>query len=515
MNPAPLLARARVFANRGDFARVLHTCTKLLERYPNDSRLPLDVGVLLLNAGFLGAARDAFLIRLAHSPEDISATLNLANVEREAGRHAQARALYDTLLQRYPDHAVLRRNALVSLEYDATASEPERFAMACEWGRWAQHRAQRPDRPALKPVAGRPLRVGYVSADLCQHTVGLLSQHVLISHDPARVQACAYHAGQIKDWVTDEIARHLPLRDVSRMEDDALAAQIRADEIDVLVDMSGHTAGSRLAVFAHRPAPVQVSWLGYFATTGLDSIDAVLLDEIHAPPGTEAQFVERIIHLPGGRWCYQPLPFAPEVAPLPADRLGRITFGSFNNTAKYHTDVHALWASILLAIPDSRLILKWRTFNDLSLRDSVLNEYTKRGISPVRIALHGPSFHEDVLKSYAEIDIALDPFPFTGGLTSCEALWMGVPVVTLPQARVVSRQTASFLNNIGLQALIASDETHYRDICIRLASDLGQLRSLRQDLRSRMQSSPLMDTRRFVQQLETAYVDLCSMVSAQ
>ena len=240
-------------------------------------------------------------------------------------------------------------------------------------------------RPPFTSVADRPLRFGYVSADLCQHTVGLFVKDVLKAHDPERVTVFAYSAGKVRDWVTDGIRAACTFRDVSAFDDVALADLIRQDGIDVLVDLSGHTAGSRLTVFAHRPAPVQVSWLGYFATT-----------------------------------------------------------------AKLNDGVFDVWARILTAVPDSRLILKWRSFNDDALRQSVTAAFAQRGVASERSELRGPSFHVDLLKEYADIDIALDPFPFTGGLTSCEALWMGVPVVTWPQSRVVSRQTFAFLSAIGL-----------------------------------------------------------------
>ncbi|WP_407702956.1 O-linked N-acetylglucosamine transferase, SPINDLY family protein [Thiorhodovibrio frisius] len=269
------------------------------------------------------------------------------------------------------------------------------------------------------------------------------------------------------------------------------------------MDLSGHTAGSRLSVFAHRPAPVQLSWLGYFATTGLTTLDAVLLDPWHAPEGTEAQFVEPILRLPAGRWCYQPVPWAPkELSPPPAERNGWITFGSFNNTAKLNDGVYDLWARILAVVPDSRLILKWRTFNDAALRQRVTQAFVARGIAAERIELRGPSFHADLLKEYAELDIALDPFPFTGGLTSCEALWMGVPVITWPQARVVSRQTHAVLHQIGLRELSASDADSYVRLARDLAADPVRLHELRQGLRARMQGSRLMDTAGFTRCLE-------------
>jgi len=241
-------------------------------------------------------------------------------------------------------------------------------------------------------------------------------------------------------------------------------------------------------VFAHRPAPVLVSWLGYFATTGLPYIDAVLLDEWHAPAGMEKYFVEPIIRLPLGRFCYQPVPFAPDIAPLPCLKNGYITFGSFNNTAKLNAGVFDLWARVLASVPDSRLVLKWRTFNDDEFKRSTRDAFVQRGISPDRVELRGPSFHFDLLKEYGDIDISLDPFPFTGGLTSCEALWMGVPVVTWPQSRVVSRQTHAFLSAIGLPELSAKDARDYIRIATELAKDRERLKTLHQTLRQKVQA---------------------------
>lgn len=315
--------------------------------------------------------------------------------------------------------------------------------------------------------------------------------------------------------MTDEICAACTLRDVSGLNDTALAEQIRADGIDVLIDLSGHTAGSRLTAFAHRPAPVMVSWLGYFATTGLPCMDTVLLDAWHAPPGTEAQFVEPLLRLPSGRFCYQPVRWAPDVAHPAFERNGYITFGCFNNTAKLNAGVFDAWAQVLQAVPDARLILKWRTFNDEAFRQQVTDAFAARGIATDRIELRGPSFHADLLQEYADLDIALDPFPFTGGLTSCEALWMGVPVVTWPQSRVVSRQTHAFLHQIGLPELSARDAGDYVRIAVELANDRERLAELRATLRDRMRASPLMDVAGFTRQLEDALIDLYRRIEAE
>ncbi len=511
------LAVARQHAEAGRFADFLVLCRQVAEALPDDLIAQLDLGGLLSTYGFLTDARACYEKAQTLAPTDLRAQVNLANLARDAGEHAEARRLYTKLLGQLPDHPVIRRNALTSLEYAPEVSDEARLAQAQAWGAWAIARAGGVrSRPALLPLNNRPLRIGYVSADLCQHTVGLFVKDVLKAHDPARVQVFAYSAGQVKDWVTDEIRAACTFRDVTALDDAALAEQIRADGIDVLVDLSGHTGGSRLTAFAHRPAPVMVSWLGYFATTGLPYMDTVLLDAWHAPPGTEAQFVEPILRLPSGRFCYQPVPWAPAAVAAPAfERNDFITFGCFNNTAKFNAGVFDAWAQVLHAVPDARLILKWRTFNDEAFRQQVTDAFVARGIAADHIELRGPSFHADLLKEYADIDIALDPFPFTGGLTSCEALWMGVPVVTWPQRRVVSRQTHAFLHQIGLPELSAKDADDYVRIVVELANDRARLTQLRTTLRERMRSSPLMDVAGFTRHLEDTLVDLYRRIEAE
>jgi len=489
---------------------MLDTCREIVGTHDINIDVLLGVGVLLLNFGFLAHARECFERARALVPNDLRPLVNLANLACDAGNHAESRRLYAELQERLPDHPVIRRNVLVSLEYDPEVADAERLAQAKAWGDWATAKSggERP-RPPPHPLDGRPLRVGYVSADLCQHTVGLFVKDVIKAHDPARVMAFAYSAGQVNDWVTDVIRAACRFRDVAALDDAALADLIRQDGIDVLVDQSGHTAGSRLTVFARRPAPVQVSWLGYFATTGLPVMDAVLLDEWHGSPEIETQFVEPVVRIAGGRFCYTPVPWAPEVvAPSPFKTRGYISFGCFNNTAKLNPGVIDLWARILKAVPDARLILKWRTFQDEGVCQSVRDGFAQHGVDPARLELRSASFHVDVLKEYAAIDIALDPFPFTGGLTSCEALWMGVPVVTWPQSRVVSRQTFAFLSAIGLPELAAKDAEDYERIAVTLANDKERLTALRAGMREKMRASPLMDVAGFTRQLEHNLFDL-------
>lgn len=508
------LTLAQVEAQRGNMDAFLRMCQDVVDANAGEVDTLLHVGSLLLSYGFLSGAKACMEQVLRLAPGDLRTLVELANIAQQAGNHAESRRLYALLLAQLPDHPVIRRNALLSLEYDPAASDAERFAQARAWGDWAVLKAGgMRERPPMPPLEGRPLRVGYVSADFCQHTVGLFVKDVLAAHDRSQVSVYTYGAGHADDWVTAAVRQASAWRDIRNLDDAAVAALVRQDGIDVLVDLSGHTAGSRLTVFAHRPAPVQVSWLGYFATTGLPVMDAVFLDEWHAPPGMETQFTEQIVRLEGGRFCYSPVPFAPEaVALAPCVKNGHVTFGSFNNTAKLNSEVIALWARVLAAVPDARLVLKWRTFQDAGMRAFVHDAFGAHGIASERVELRGASFHADVLKEYADIDICLDPLPFTGGLTSCEALWMGVPVITWPQGRVVSRQTFAFLRAIGLSELVAETFDDYVRIAASLACDAQRIGELRRSMRARMQQSSLCDVPSFTRRLEDAFLGLARKV---
>lgn len=521
------LSLAQSQAQVAHFPEMLITCQQIVEVHSGDANALLDVGALLLNFGYIARARDCFERVQLLAPHDLRAQMNLANLARDGVDHATAQHLYEALQLAQPNNPVIRRNALVSQEYNPAVTDAQRLANACAWGDWAiaqagGWQARPPLRSRTDPTVAAllPLKIGYVSADLCQHTVGLFVKGIFqackspsggVGANP--VSVFAYSSGSVSDWVSDAIRAACTWRDVSGLDDAALATLIRQDQIDVLIDLSGHTAGSRLTVFAHRPAPVQVAWLGYFATTGLSYIDAVLLDEWHAPAGTQAQFAEPIVQLPGGRMCYQPVPWAPAVAPAPCLQTGYITFGSFNNTGKLNPGVFDVWAQVLAAVPLSRLVLKWRSLVDETLCDSIRAAFADRGIDPSRIELRPASFHADVLLQYADIDIALDPFPFTGGMTSCESLWMGVPVITWPQSRVVSRQTFALLNQIGLPELAAKDAEDYVRVAVELANNPQRLIHLRQTLRQRMQASPLCDVAGFTQNLEETIINLYDTIA--
>ena len=353
----------------------------------------------------------------------------------------------------------------------------------------------------------RRLRIGYVSPDFHMHSVAFFLTRVFAAHDPAAVEIFAYSDVAKPDAVTAKLrAAVAQWRDARALSDAALADAIRQDGIDILVDLAGHTAGNRLAAFARKPAPVQVSWLGYPDTTGLAAMDARLTDAIADPEGAEAFAVEKLVRLPRGFLCYAPGEDAPDVAPLPAGPDKPITFGSFNNLPKLSDETLDLWARILLAVPDSRLLLKARGLDDPGVRQGVVARFAVAGIDPARLRFAGRvRGYGEHMGLYGEMDIALDSLPYNGTTTTCEALWMGVPTVTLAGDRHCARVGASLMTRVGLADLVAETADEYVAIAVKLAADRARLAELRAGMRDRMRASPLMDGPGFTRTLEEAY----------
>jgi predicted O-linked N-acetylglucosamine transferase (SPINDLY family) len=297
-------------------------------------------------------------------------------------------------------------------------------------------------------------------------------------------------------------------RETQELTDEALAALIESDAIDVLVDLGGHTAGNRLMCFARRPAPVQVTYCGYPGTTGLSTMDWRLTDAVADPEGT-ADTTERLYRLPHGFLCYQPLPGAPEVGPPPARARGHVTFGSFNNLAKLNDGVLSLWARVLREVPDARLFLKAKGLTDQEPAARLRDSLEQNGVEPTRIMIAPyaatPAEH---LALYQQVDIGLDPFPYNGTTTTCEALWMGVPVITWRGHRHAGRVGASLLERVGLGALVAESADDYLRIATSLAADVGGQEGLRATLRDRMATSPLTSAVTLTRDIEAAYREM-------
>ena len=351
----------------------------------------------------------------------------------------------------------------------------------------------------------RPLRVGFVSADLRKHPVGYFFESVLAQLDRARIEPIAYSNALHSDELTARIKPRFALwRHVAEMDDAELAQRIHDDRIDVLVDLSGHTGRNRLPMFAWRPAPVQVSWLGYFATTGLTEIDFLLADPHVVPPGEEGQYTERIWRLPDSYLCFTLPTESVPVAPLPALANGYVTFGCLNNHKKLNDSVFSVWSRILHAVPHSRLLLKNHQLGEPSILRDTFARFAAHGIDGTRLLLEGPSGREQYFGTYGRVDLALDPFPYPGGTTSVEGLCMGVPVLTRAGDRFLSHLGELVLKTVGLHEWIAADTEDYIARAIAAASDLPALAALRLSLRQRVERSPLADAPRFAGHWMTA-----------
>ena len=437
----------------------------------------------------------------------------LASTYLQCGKLQAALDAYERAIALQPGDALTRAGYIFATNYLPDMDDAKRYALHREWAeRFARVKPRQAAGQPPQNAAGNPpdpnrrLRVGYVSRNLNKHPISYFLLPLLSHHDPAQFEIYAYALNRRHDKATGRIRERVHhWREVEGLPHDRIAAQVEADGIDILVDLSSFEFPPQLRIFALRPAPVQVSWLGYFHSSGMD-LDYFVSD-VHSSTAESARyFSEQLARLPHTRFCYEPDDYAPEVAPLPSASGGPLTFGCFNNAAKLNEEVIALWARVLHAVPDSRLLLKARPFGDPACVADFRARFAVHGIAAERLQLQPFSYrHRELLAAYHEIDIALDPFPFTGGLTSFEALWMGVPVLTLPGSSLVSRQTYAMLQNLDLGDWAAASAEDYVRIAIQKAQDRAGLSALRQSLRARMQASKLLDGAGFARDMEAAY----------
>ncbi|MDQ2101731.1 O-linked N-acetylglucosamine transferase, SPINDLY family protein [Azospirillum isscasi] len=512
LNPA----YADAWFNAGNLRNAAGDCAGAAMAYHRALRVNPGMGEALSNLGDVhkrlgesSRAIDCYRAAIAVRPDLPQPFVNLGEALKGQGRVEEAIQVLQDGLERHPGLSLLHSNLLFALHYTPWVP-PEVIARAHAF--WNERHA-RPLAPQAKRFAndrspGRRLRVGYVSPDFRAHACAHFIEPLLRGHDRAAVEVIGYDMSRRHDAVTDRMkALADGWRPLAGLDDSAAAALIERDRIDVLVDLAGHTAGGRPLIFAHKPAPVQVAWLGYPDTTGMPAVDARLSDGVADPPGaTDGWHAERLIRLPTGFLAYQPLPGIDALPVPPALADGFVTFGSFNNAAKVTPEVVRVWSAILKRVPSARLLLKSGAFADPPTRARYVRRFADHGIAPDRIDLrpHLPEV-EDHLRAYDRIDIALDPFPYTGTTTTCEALWMGVPVITLAGRHHVSRVGASLLTRCGLPGLIATDEAGYVETAAALARDPARLAALRRGLRGMMERSPLLDHRGFAAAVEAAY----------
>jgi predicted O-linked N-acetylglucosamine transferase (SPINDLY family) len=476
-----------------------------LQRDPENVEAMVNLGNGLKEAGRLEEAISTYERALLQRPELPEAHYNLGTAFQDQCRMTEAVACFRRTLELKPDHTVAHSNLLMNLQYDIDLSPEELLRESCDWER-RQLAGIAPLPPPETPRnPERKLRIGYVSGDLRRHPVGYFLDGVLACHDRKHFEIFCYANQSFGDDLSDRLRQNSDhWQEIFGWSDTAVTELIRKDAIDILIDLSGHTARNRLQVFGRKPAPVQATWAGYVGTTGLSAMDYLISDVRETPEGTDHWYREAVLRLPDCYVCYAPPEYAPPVGPLPARKNGFITFGCFNNLAKINRLVMDLWIRLLQGIPDARLVLATKALGDSTVSARYRQIFADGGVAE-RVDLSGMVPHQKLLARYGEIDLALDPFPYSGGLTTLEGLWMGVPALTLGGDRFASRHTLSHLTAAGLPEFIVADQSAYLAKAVSLAHDLSHLESIRLGLRERMMSSPLCDAVRFTRNLEEAY----------
>lgn len=489
-------------AARERYAKALPALQQATAKLPERADAWYALGVALQRTFRLDAAEAAFRRCVAMDRDHAEAWNNLGNVLKAQVRFEEAIAAYREALRVEPDKSNTHRNLLFALQYDPDRTVADVYEAHRAYGL----RFVEPSRPVVIDRSDRPLRIGLVSSDLGTHPVGHFLAPVLDNLDHTRFAVVAYAGPRPEDELTLRLrAKCDAWVPTGALDDDALAQRIRDDRIDVLFDLGGHTRGSRVQVFTKKPAPVQVTWAGYVGTTGLPTMDYLLGDSRHTPPGMERYVVERIWRMPRSYVCWEP-PQAAPAGPLPMLASGAPLLGCMNNLPKLNRRVVALWSRILRERPDVRLLLVTKSLGDPVLQARWRGWFADEGVAPERIEMSGRVTRDAVLRLYAErVDLALDPFPYAGGLTTLEALWMGVPVVTRGDGdRFASRHSVGHLGAAGVEGFVASDADDYVRLALRWLADPEGLAAVRAGLRNKVQASVLCDGPGFTREFEVA-----------
>ena len=498
-------ALSDVLVALGDTAGATAELEVVLKHRPGWADALFNYGTLLRRQLRLEEAERAFRRAIAAHPGHAGAYRMLGEVLLTQSRGDEAFEVYRTARQENPQDFGLESAELFALFGSDRASDEELFARHAAFGKRleAAHAPRTTFRNTRDPE--RRLRVGYLSGDFRYHVVTLFMLPVLERHDRGSFEVYCYSTADSADGYTRQIAQRADVwRPMGGKSSAQIAEAISADEIDILIDLSGHSGTLQLATMAERPAPVQATWLGYLNSTGLTRIHYRITDRFADPPGaTERYHTESLVRLPHGQWCYRPFLSPPVAAVPPSAKKGFVTFGAFHQAPKISRAARRLWAEILAQVPDSRLqvvgVARGRAQDDL-LRDL--------RVSSERITCVPYAPLEEYLRLFGEVDIALDSLPFSGGTTSCDTLWMGVPIVTMPGSRSVSRSASSVVSNVGLTDWIASSPEDYVRRAVRFAGERELLAKLRASMRERMAASPLMDEVGFVRGLEQAYREM-------
>ena len=479
---------------------------KALGLKPDSSAALLAKGHACFNLRRYAEAIQSFVLILTIKPNDWNAMAGMALVFGVLGDIDTTQALYRRLLEEAPEAPSARSNFLFQIHYDPDMRPDDLCEEHLRYGETLERRFEPKGRSfSNRRSPDRKLRVGYVSGDFRSHVVSFFTEAVLREHNRDNVELFCFANNKSTDAVTD---RYRAFSDgwfaIKRESDNNVEELIRDNQIDILIDLSGHTADNRLPVFARRPAPIQASWCGYFDTTGLRAMDYLIVDRVIAPENEQRKWTERPLYLPDSYICYQP-PKLPDLAAVPAEQNGFVTFGCFNNPSKINQRLVEMWAAVLEVVGGSKLLLQHYVYSDPLARERLDRIFREAGVPSNRYEYVLGGSNYQTLECYNQVDITLDCLPYNGGTTTCESLWMGVPVVTLYGDRFVSRVGSSILTFSGLGGLVATTPVEYVERAAALAANRDDLCRLRSQLRSHLPQTPVFNPKMFVQGLEDAY----------
>jgi protein O-GlcNAc transferase len=508
--PEDFVARAALFhilEALGEPAVAATQLEAVLRQKPDWTEALYNYGRTLMRLERDAEAEAALRRVLALDPCFLLAYRMLGNLLHRQGRVDEMLELCRAGRSHLPQSFELESFELLLLNFTDAISEDALYERHRAFGERLERGARR-FALARERVSARRLRVGYVSGDFNYHPVGLFTLPVLERHDRERFEVFCYATGAKEDELTRRLSAQADAwQDVRALSEAQLAETVHRDRIDILIDLAGHSGISRLGVFAQQPAAVQAAWLGYLNTTGLSRIRYRITDRYCDPPAVADRLhTEILVRLPQTQWCYRPFVAVDHAPTPPLERAGHVTFGSFNQAAKLSRTTRLRWAQILRQLPDAHLVVVGVAQGPAA--DSLLRDLTEAGVAAAQITLVPFVPVQEYLRWYDAVDIALDPMPYSGGTTTCDALWMGVPVLTAPGLRSVSRSAASVLTSVGLGEWIARDAEDYVGRAVRFAGEAGRLAELRRTLRERMRASPLMDEGRFTRDLEEAYLQM-------
>uniref|UniRef100_A0A5B7A711 Probable UDP-N-acetylglucosamine--peptide N-acetylglucosaminyltransferase SPINDLY n=1 Tax=Davidia involucrata TaxID=16924 RepID=A0A5B7A711_DAVIN len=500
-----------IYKDRDNLDKAVECYQLALSIKPNFSQSLNNLGVVYTVQGKMDAAASMIEKAIVANPTYAEAYNNLGVLYRDAGSISLAIEAYEQCLKIDPDSRNAGQNRLLAMNYINEGTDDKLFEAHRDWGRrfmrlYPQYTSwDHPKDPE------RPLVIGYVSPDYFTHSVSYFIEAPLVYHDYANYKVVVYSAVVKADAKTNRFKERVLKkggiwREIYGIDEKKVASMVREDKVDILVELTGHTANNKLGMMACRPAPVQVTWIGYPNTTGLPSIDYRITDAMADPPDTRQKNVEELVRLPECFLCYTPSPEAGPISPTPALSNGFVTFGSFNNLAKITPKVLQVWARILCAVPNSRLVVKCKPFCCDSIRHRILSTLEQFGLESLRVDLLPLILlNHDHMQAYALMDISLDTFPYAGTTTTCESLYMGVPCVTMGGSVHAHNVGVSLLNTVGLGHLVAKTEDEYVQLALQLASDVKALSNLRMGLRDLMAKSPLCDGSKFTLGLESSY----------